>query len=177
MGNSSSNPAQTTKQSNTPTTNYETIIDFGTIEPQSNIYATSYLEYSRPIVHRLILERKLSPFYLGLDDFETNFDLETIIKALELAEAQATANLKEALAIANKAAAELVDSTNQAGSSPVKKSKEVVQAQAQAGLHRERLLETLRIRDIQKSKSLQLDKRELSILYQNKAIDCPICFL
>ena len=155
-------------------------VDQGTIEPQSQLYATSYLEYSRPVVHRLIQERKLAPFYLGIDDFEPSWSPEQVAEALEEAEAQATTNLHDALALANAANAanaDLLDSEAAPSASPQKKSKEVLQAQAQAALHRERLIEVLKIRESYRARGFGLDKREIAGLYVGRAVECPICFL
>lgn len=176
MGNSSSSQSTGTLRAQT-VDSFSATVDQGTIEPQSQLYATSYLEYSRPVVHRLIQERRLAPFYLGIDDFDPSWTPEQVVEALEEAEAQATSNLKDALALANTAASDLADSEAQASATPQKKSKEVLQAQAQAGLHRERLLEVLKIRENYRARGFGVDKREIAGLYVGRAVECPICFL
>ena len=176
MGNSSSSQTGTAPRAQT-VDSISATVDQGTIEPQSQLYATSYLEYSRPVVHRLIQERKLAPFYLGIDDFDSNWTPEQVAEALEEAEAQATTNLKDALALANTAASDVADSEAASSASPQKKSKELLQSQAQAGLHRERLVEVLKIRESDRARGFGVDKRETAGLYVGRAVECPICFL
>lgn len=60
-------------------------VDNGHLVPLSNIYPTSPQDWIHDTVQRLIVERKLAPFYRGLDDFdgEDSFDRGEIDAALD----------------------------------------------------------------------------------------------
>ncbi|GEM09635.1 zinc finger, RING-type domain containing protein [Rhodotorula toruloides] len=149
--------------------------DGGWPEPQSLLYAR--LEYHRPTVHKLIAERKLAPFYLGLQDFEDDWDAERIVAALDDAEQQATRNLKDAHAAAIETANE-AEAAQLSAPSGTRKHKESVTAFNAAVLHRERLAEVLKIREKKGGGALQTtNKTDQAKLYVAKALECPICFL
>ncbi|GAA5968203.1 hypothetical protein JCM11641_003768 [Rhodosporidiobolus odoratus] len=153
-----------------------TSVDGGYLEPQSLLY--SHVEYSRPTVHKLIQDRRLSPFYLGLLDFEEDWDLERLVGALGEAEQQATQNLKDALAAATEAANEA--DAQQLNCPPgTRKHKESIQAYNLSVLRRERLAELLKAREKRGGGALQpsSSKAEQAKLYRGVAFECPICFL
>lgn len=151
------------------------VIDGGWTDPQTLLYAR--LEYHRPTVHKLIADRKLAPFYLGLQDFEDDWDNTRIAEALDEAEQQATQNLREAHAAAVGAASE-AEAAQLSAPPGTRKHKDSVTAHNAAVLHRERIAETLRTREKRGGGGLQLtSKTETAKLYQGKALECPICFL
>lgn len=159
------------------------VIDLGTVEPQNFTYASAPHEYSRSTVHRLIQDRRLAPFYLGLNDYEEDWQLEDIVEALLEAEQQAGRNLSDAHEQAIQAASE-AEATQLTIPPGTRKSKEGAQAVATAQLHRERLREVIRHRDRKVQASVtasgtpaNASKRELAKLYLGQAIECPICFL
>lgn len=149
--------------------------DGGWPEPQSLLYAR--LEYHRPTVHKLIADRRLAPFYLGLQDFEDDWDAERIVAALDDAEQQATRNLKDAHAAAIETANE-AEAAQLSAPAGTRKHKESVTAYNLAVLHRERLGEVLKIREKKGGGALQTtNKTDQAKLYVAKALECPICFL
>ncbi|GAA5978094.1 hypothetical protein JCM10908_004227 [Rhodotorula pacifica] len=150
-------------------------VDGGWVEPQTLLY--SRIDYSRPTVHRLIAERRLAPFYLGLQDYEEEWDVDEIIQALHEAEQQATQNLRDAHAAATETANEAEASQL---SAPVgtRKHKDAVGAFNAAVLHRERLAEMIRQREKRGGGALQLtDKSQHARQYRGNSLECPICFL
>ncbi|BGO97685.1 Protein SIP5 [Rhodotorula toruloides] len=156
-------------------TSATSMTDGGWPEPQSLLYAR--LEYHRPTVHKLIAERKLAPFYLGLQDFEEDWDAGRIVAALDEAEQQATRNLKDAHAAAIETANE-AEAAQLSAPSGTRKHKESVTAYNAAVLHRERLAEVLKIREKKGGGALQTtNKTDQAKLYVSKALECPICFL
>ncbi|GAA6009055.1 hypothetical protein JCM10207_004079 [Rhodosporidiobolus poonsookiae] len=150
-------------------------VEGGFLEPQTLLY--NHIEYHRPTVHKLIVDRKLSPFYLGLLDFEDDWDLDQIVAALGEAEQQATQNLKDALNAATESANDA--DAQQLNCPPgTRKHKEAVQAYNAAVLHRERLAEVLKVRERRGGGGLQWSsKPEQAKLYKGCALECPICFL
>lgn len=173
---SSSTSSGLRSRSNTvDSTTQRVVVDGGFIEPQSLLY--NHLDYSRPTVTKLIVDRKLSPFYLGLTDFEEDWDVEAIVDALVEGEQQATQNLKDALAAATESAADA--DAQQLNCPPgTRKHKEAVLAYNAALLHRERLAEVLKLREKRGGGGLQwTSKTEQAKLYLHKASECPICFL
>lgn len=60
-------------------------VDNGHLVPLSNIYPTSPQDWIHDTVQKLIVERKLAPFYRGLEDWdgEDSFDREEIDQALD----------------------------------------------------------------------------------------------
>lgn len=128
-------------------------------------------------MHKLIAERKLAPFYLGLQDFEEDWDAGRIVAALDEAEQQATRNLKDAHAAAIETANE-AEAAQLSAPSGTRKHKESVTAYNAAVLHRERLAEVLKIREKKGGGALQTtNKTDQAKLYVAKALECPICFL
>lgn len=151
------------------------VIDGGWTDPQTLLYAR--LDYHRPTVHKLIADRKLSPFYLGLQDFEEDWAADRIVEALDEAEQQATQNLREAHTAAVGAASE-AEAAQLSAPPGTRKHKDSVTAHNAAVLHRERIAETLRTREKRGGGGLQLtSKTDTATLYQGKALECPICFL
>ncbi|KPV75855.1 uncharacterized protein RHOBADRAFT_52872 [Rhodotorula graminis WP1] len=151
------------------------VIDGGWTDPQTLLYAR--LEYHRPTVHKLIADRKLAPFYLGLQDFEDDWATDRIVDALDEAEQQATQNLREAHTAAVGAASE-AEAAQLSAPPGTRKHKDSVTAHNAAVLHRERIAETLRTREKRGGGGLQLSsKTDTATLYQAKALECPICFL
>ncbi|GAA5845673.1 hypothetical protein JCM9279_006069 [Rhodotorula babjevae] len=151
------------------------VIDGGWTDPQTLLYAR--LEYHRPTVHKLIADRKLAPFYLGLQDFEDDWAADRIVAALDEAEEQATQNLREAHTAAVGAASE-AEAAQLSAPPGTRKHKDSVTAHNAAVLHRERIAETLRTREKRGGGGLQLtSKTDTATLYQGKALECPICFL
>ncbi|GAA5947173.1 hypothetical protein JCM3765_001558 [Sporobolomyces pararoseus] len=162
-------------RSSTLDSNSRTMIDGGFLEPQSLLY--SHVEYHRPTVHKLIIDHKLSPFYLGLNDFEEEWDLEEIVKALGEAEQQATQNLKDALNAAIESVTE-VEAAQLNAPTGTRKHKEVTQQLSLAILRKERLAEMIKIRDKRGGGGLQwTSKSDQAKLYKERALECPICFL
>lgn len=162
-------------RSSTLDSNSRTMIDGGFLEPQSLLY--SHVEYHRPTVHKLILDKRLSPFYLGLNDFEEDWQVEEIVRALGEAEQQATQNLKDALHAAVEAVTEVEASQLNA---PVgtRKHKEVTQQLSLALLRKERLAEMIKVREKRGGGGLQwTPKQDQAKLYKERALECPICFL
>ncbi|GAA5971258.1 hypothetical protein JCM8115_005486 [Rhodotorula mucilaginosa] len=150
-------------------------VDGGWVEPQTLLY--SRIDYSRPTVHRLIAERRLAPFYLGLQDYEDDWEVEAIIQALEEAEQQATQNLRDAHAAAIETANE-AEASQLSAPAGTRKHKDAVGAFNAAVLHRERLAEMIRQREKRGGGSLQLtDKAQHARLYIGNSLECPICFL
>ncbi|GAA5830299.1 hypothetical protein JCM11251_001297 [Rhodosporidiobolus azoricus] len=185
MGNSQSSSSGASKvaaaagtlrsRSNTVDSSAKATVDGGFLEPQSLLY--NHVDYSRPAVHKLIADKKLSPFYLGLLDFEDDWDVEQIVQALGEAEQQATQNLKDALAAATESANE-ADAQQLNAPPGTRKHKEAVQAHNIAVFHRVRLAELLKQREKRGGGGLQSSsKAEQSKLYKARAIECPICFL
>lgn len=150
-------------------------VDGGWVEPQTLLY--SRIDYSRPTVHRLIAERRLAPFYLGLQDYEDDWEVEAIIQALQEAEQQATQNLRDAHAAAIETANE-AEASQLSAPAGTRKHKDAVGAFNAAVLHRERLAEMIRQREKRGGGSLQLtDKAQHARLYIGNSLECPICFL
>lgn len=179
MGHSQSNSSSSTPSRSRSSTTVTTrpTIDGGFLEPQSHIYASSLQEYNQKAVQKLILDRRLAPFYLGINDFEFDWTIENLVESLEEAESQASTNVKEALVVATSS---VVDSESAQMSTPAasKKSKEGAAAAAIAILHRDRLMEVNKNRDKTGGGGLQWSpKEEQAKLYLGKAIECPICFL
>ncbi|OAV90143.1 hypothetical protein PTTG_01932, partial [Puccinia triticina 1-1 BBBD Race 1] len=63
-----------------PTT---TFVDGGYLFPLSNIYPSSTQDWLQPVVQQLILDRRLAPFYRGLEDWEDDWDRQMIAHALQ----------------------------------------------------------------------------------------------
>lgn len=67
----------------------EARVDNGHLVPLSNIYPNATQEWLRDTVQSLIVERKLAPFYRGLEDYDegdgdgSDFDRDEIDKALD----------------------------------------------------------------------------------------------
>jgi hypothetical protein len=153
------------------------IIDGGTLEPQSWTYASSIADYNRATVHKLIIDRRLAPFYPGLQDFEDDWDPDQVIQALIEADQQASKNLTDALSTANESVQQA--ETNQSTAPPAtRKSKEASQQLAVAVSHRERLTQVIKYRDKRGGTGTTgISRSEQAKLYINRAIECPICFL
>ncbi|KAM0792449.1 hypothetical protein ACM66B_005126 [Microbotryomycetes sp. NB124-2] len=152
-------------------------IDGGALEPQTWTYASSLAEYDRQVVHKLITDRRLAPFFLGLQDFDEQWHEDQVIEALQDAERHANQNLRDALqaAIQNVADAEAQQQTAPPGT---RKSKEAAQQVAQAAANRERLHEIIKHRDKRGGTGMpHLSKAEQARHYTAKATECPICFL
>lgn len=174
---SNHNPTASGSRSRASTEPTHVTVDGGFLEPQSHVYASSLQEYHRPSVHRLIMERKLAPFYLGLSDFEPDWDGPRIVAALEEAERQATQHVRQALDNAIDLAKD-AESTQLANPVSTRKSKEGAAAAAAAMAHRTRLAELARSRQATGGGGLQwTSKDEQAKLYIERAIECPICFL
>ncbi|SCV68986.1 BQ2448_2006 [Microbotryum intermedium] len=155
-------------------------VDGGTLEPSSHLFASSVQDYSRPVVHRLILERRLAPFHLGLDDYEDEWTVERILEALDEAELQAARKLHDAHASAVEAVieAEATMQTTPLGST--RKSKDSQLAVAHATIHRERLAELIKHcerRAAANRPHREAARHDLAKQYLSKAVECPICFL
>lgn len=127
------------------------------------------------VVQRLILDRKLAPFYLGLND-EPNDSTEDTVRLIEEADAQATSNLKDALAGFESALSEAETIATHGSSSSVKRSKEGV-AVALIESNRDRLTEVLNARSQRDVALMTRHKHHLVKLYLHRSIECPICFL
>lgn len=181
MGNnqstSSSSSTPDRRTSRSPSEPVHTTVDGGFLDPQSHLYASALCEYSRPVVQKLILDRRLAPFYLGLNDFEPEWDLARLVSALDEGELQATENVREALVGATEAVVE-AEANQLASPSSSRKSKEGAVAAAAAALHRERLADLAKRRERGGGGGLQWSSKvEQARLYQGRAIECPICFL
>ncbi|GAA5911028.1 Sip5p [Sporobolomyces salmoneus] len=162
-------------RSSTLDSNSRTMIDGGFLEPQSLLY--SQIEYHRPTVHKLVLDRRLSPFYLGLNDFEPEWEVEEIVKALQEGEEQATRNLKDAFETALE---QVTEAETQQINQPTgtRKHKEATQALSYAIMRKERLAEMIKIREKRGGGGLQwTSKTDQARLYKECALECPICFL
>lgn len=64
----------------------EARVDNGHLLPLSNIYPNATQDWLRDTVQSLIVERKLAPFYRGLEDYdddEDSFDRDALDKALD----------------------------------------------------------------------------------------------
>lgn len=174
---SSSAPSALTRSRSATESLPRQTVDNGYLEPQSHIYASSLQEYHRPTVHKLIIARRLAPFYLGLEDYEADWDVARLVSALEEADVQATANVREALDGANNAITE-AESTQMATPSSSKKSKEGQAAAVLRVAHRDRLAEVLKSREKDGGGGLHwASKTEQAKLYIGGALECPICFL
>ena len=151
------------------------MISGGFLEPQSLLY--SHVEYHRPTVHKLIVDHKLSPFYLGLNDFEPDWEIDQLVQALVEAEQQATQNLKDALTAQSEQVTEC--EANQLNAPQgTRKQKEATQAYSLAVMRQERLKEMIKIRDKRGGGGLQwTPKGDQAKLYKTCALECPICFL
>jgi hypothetical protein len=57
-------------------------VDFGHLSPQG-IY-TGPQDWNQPVVGKLIVDRKLAPFYRPLEDYEPEWDDETILRNRKL---------------------------------------------------------------------------------------------
>ena len=127
-------------------------------------------------MHKLILERRLAPFFLGLNDFEPDWTVEQVVVALEEGDKQATQNLREALAAASEAAteAEVVQLSNPP---TTRKGKDAAAATASAVLHRERLAELIKFKEKRGGGLHWSSKSDQARRYLARAIECPICFL
>jgi hypothetical protein len=187
MGNSQSSsnssshggtPSSSNRSRSSTTVGFsDQVVDGGSLEPLSFIYASSIADYSRPTVHKLIVERKLAPFHLGLNDYEEDWDLEQLLAALQDGERQASQNLRDAhqAAIAAVQEAEAAQLTIPPAT---RKSKEGAAAVASAVMHRERLAEVIKHRDKRGGGGMHgVSKTEQARQYQSRAIECPICFL
>lgn len=170
---SSTNSSTTTSAAQAATT----IINGGSIEPQSHIYATTQPDYSREIVHKLIIEQRLAPFYLGLEDFDEEWQTDDVVKAIVEADAQAANNLKKAQQQAQHAVNE-AQATAALPSLSARKAKEAQAAVHAATVHRDHLADILKVRDKYGSASSHTNLLpELAKLYVKGASECPICFL
>lgn len=128
-------------------------------------------------MRKLIVDRKLAPFYLGINDFEPDWTVEELVLALIEAELQASSNVKEALRGAEANVVEL-ESTQMATPASMKKSKEGQAAVVAALAHRDRLSELEKYRAKEGGGGLQWgSKEDQARLYEERAIECPICFL
>lgn len=70
---------------------YEQSVDGGFLAPYG-CYSFDKLDYDTDIVRRLIIERKLAPFYIPLEDFDENWSDEEIIKIIDGLALHATYN-------------------------------------------------------------------------------------
>ena len=62
----------------------DTRVDNGHLLPLSNVYPTSPQEWLHDVVQKLIIERKLAPFYRGIEDWDGDeYDKDAIDKALD----------------------------------------------------------------------------------------------
>ncbi|GAA5945108.1 Sip5p [Sporobolomyces koalae] len=171
----SSSSLRSRSRSSTVDSSSRAIIDGGFLEPQSLLY--SHVEYHRPTVHKLIIDHKLSPFYLGLNDFEEDWDVDKIVQALAEAEQTATQNLKDALAAAVEAVTE-AEATQINAPTGTRKHKDATQLLGAAIMRKERLAELVKLRDKRGGGGLQwTSKTDQAKLYRERALECPICFL
>lgn len=128
-------------------------------------------------MRKYILDRKLAPFFLGINDFEPEWTVVELVHALIEAELQASDNVREALKGAEASVVEL-ESTQMATPASLKKSKEGQAAVVAALAHRDRLSELQKYRAKEGGGGLQWgSKEEQARLYEGRAIECPICFL
>ena len=164
------------RASSSPAISPTTVVDAGTLEPQSHLYASAPGEYSRPVVHRLITERKLAPFYLGLNDFEDDWDAEAVVGALTEAYATADRNLRTAHEAAVSACAD-ADAAVQSTTPGSRKQKEATHTAAKAIHHRDSLAELIKMRNAAHYHPTGAARTELAKRYAGNAVECPICFL
>lgn len=180
MGNNQSSSSSSTpdrRTSRSPSDPVHTTVDGGFLDPQSHLYASALFEYSRPVVQKLILDRRLAPFFLGLNDFEPEWDFPRLVAALDEGELQATENIREALATATEAVVE-AEANQLASPASTRKSKEGAITAAAAALHRERLADLIKSRERGGGGGLQWSSKvDQAKLYQGRAVECPICFL
>ncbi|KAK4058579.1 SNF1-interacting protein [Microbotryomycetes sp. JL221] len=173
---SSSSSTTPTSRSRSPTLASvplsDQIVDKGHLEPQSWTYASSTMDYNRQVVHDLIQQRRLCPFYIGLQDFEQDWQTDQILQAFVQADQHADQNLQEALVVAQQAVvdAELNQQTTPTGT---RKHKEATVQITQAILNRDRLTDIVKHRH----KTQTTRTEQLAQMYIDKAVECPICFL
>ncbi|KAJ9109737.1 hypothetical protein QFC19_001967 [Naganishia cerealis] len=79
-GGSRNRDRDKTDAANTPQTP-SGLIDGGHLHPQGQ-YAQRNPDYNHAVVKGLIIEKKLAPFYRGLEDYEPEWDEEDVIKSL-----------------------------------------------------------------------------------------------
>lgn len=164
MGNSSSASSSSSSSATSPSA------PISLVSPQNHLYASSCQEYDETVVVRLIREYRLAPFYLGVNEYDPGMSLEKRIALLEEADQQATSNLEEALAAAEAATQDLIDSSS---STPGSSKSRAISASER---HRDRLGELLKARRNRDVTLMESHKVALAKLYKD-AIECPICFL
>lgn len=176
MGNSSSSSHSATNgNGSSKRSNGEILVDGGHIEPQSHLFASSDQEFNKAVVEKLILERRLAPFYLGLND-EPEGSIEDVVLSIKDADATATKNLKDALAGFELALSEAGTAIAHVSGSTAKRSKEGVAA-ALIESNRDRLTEVLKARSKRDVALMTSHTQEIAKLYLQGSVECPICFL
>ncbi|KAH8925748.1 hypothetical protein BT69DRAFT_1348509 [Atractiella rhizophila] len=108
---SSSPPRQAT-----PPIDIDTIVDGGRILPVSHVYASTPQPeaYNRAIVQRLIVDRRLAPFFRGLEDYESSWGEEEIEDKLKEADQMARDRVKKAIKEAEEEMAQRQEAREQA---------------------------------------------------------------
>ena len=151
------------------------MIDGGFVEPQSLLY--SHVEYHRETVPKLIVARRLSPFYLGLNDFEPEWSIDEIVDALDDAHRQATTNLRDAYDAAVESVTQH-EANQLSAPAGTRKHKDATVALSFEIARKERLRDMLKQREKRGGGGLEwTNKRDQAKLYQRQALECPICFL
>lgn len=138
-----------------------TFVDGGYLLPLSNIYPASPQDWLHGVVQRLILARKLAPFYRGLEDWEEAWDSDGVRRALE--ESKET-RLEAVRRLETKENEEKEEAERVGAGRKVGKSKEGQTMDAKGK------------REAAKAVGWDIRDREVE-RYVGSTSECPLCFL
>lgn len=157
------------------------LVDGGHLHPQG-LYSLrpAAQDYSHPVVKGLIIEKKLAPFYRGLEDYEEDWTDDQVVTGLrEVRQAQAQQAEQEAAdELANAAGTNMTlptgSTSNSAGSGSGSGSG--VGASA-AGSIRKGLKIAVGGKEKREEKERSADRERKEARAYKGAVECPICFL
>lgn len=152
------------------------LIDGGHLHPQG-LYSLrpAAQDYSHPVVKGLIIEKKLAPFYRGLEDYEDDWTDEQVGQGLkEVRQAQAAQAEQEAADELANAAGTTMSLPTASGSSS---SSSAIPATTTAGSIRKGLKIAVGGKDKKEEKERAAERERKETRAYKGAVECPICFL
>ncbi|EGG09756.1 uncharacterized protein MELLADRAFT_115656 [Melampsora larici-populina 98AG31] len=150
-----------------------TFIDGGYLLPLSNIYPASQQDWLHDTTQRLILSKKLAPFYRGLEDWESEWDTNQILLALQSANKSRQRLIQDIQKKESKEKSEQEKLTN-SGTTSRRFGKTL-----EGPIHHSILIDSnpqFR-KDVFEAVLNWEIRSEEALCYLNETAECPICFL
>ncbi|CAO3644467.1 unnamed protein product [Mucor fragilis] len=166
---SNSSSRKNAKPGRIPQQKIEDLVDLGAVFP-NGLYPTTEQDYDPRILQKLIVQRKIAPFYKGLPDAPETITVAALSPTLPIPQSSSSLSTistsSSSLTHANATASSLsVSAPAAADSKPKTRPRSASQRDASYDPYVER-----------KKAHLEKMKQREKMLY-NDAVECPICFL